>query len=44
MKTSNNQHRTPNIQSSVIPNIGCSMLDVGCWMLDVPQILQKRDN
>src|SRR5205809_7425136 len=32
-KTSHNQHPTSNTQRvSVQPRIGCSTLDVGCWM------------
>src|SRR5437773_1144711 len=30
--TSNIQHPTPNLQSMALETIGCSMLDVGCWM------------
>src|SRR5438034_3349949 len=30
--TSNIQHPTPNRQSMALETIGCSMLDVGCWM------------
>src|ERR1043165_3130505 len=33
-KTSNIQHRTPNIQCSRLNRFGCWMLDVGCWMFD----------
>jgi hypothetical protein len=35
--TSNNQHP----MGAPAPFIGCSMLAVGCWMLDVPQFIRS---
>src|SRR6185312_9549307 len=36
MRTSNIQHPTPNTQvSGTRTSIGCSMLDVGCWMFAI---------
>jgi hypothetical protein len=33
----NNQQPTTNIQNTVRPrHIGCSVLDVGCWLFSVP--------